>query len=109
MTNYTKTTVLGVSYIRARQLTVYNPLNAPPRLSILEEEVVTTATGDIFQRDVSSLDIDYDPAAAEIVPILDPTTGLPSGQQLTHAEIYAILYSVYFQAAIARDAALPIV
>jgi hypothetical protein len=108
MTNYTKTTVPGVSYIRARQITVYNPLNAPPRLSILEEEVVTTAAGGVFQRDVSSLDIDYDPAAA-IVPILDPTTGLPSGQQLTHAQIYAILYSVYFQAAIARDAALPIV
>jgi hypothetical protein len=100
MPNYKQTTVSGESWQRCYSVTMRNPLEGAKQVVFAEETVVDVggqqtrfpATG-CFQ----AFDADGE------FPLLDPVTGLQVGTA-THAQVYALLYSLYMDTAAKRDA-----
>ena len=113
--NYKETTVNGSSWVRCRAVTINNPLpgntlsdmpqpdGATGPVVYFQEEKVVSLDGSNIHMDAGSCHKPFDPAAT--IPLLDPTTGEPTGTTVTHAELYAILFSLYMQTALERDAA----
>lgn len=103
--NYKESTLTGTSWTRCRCVTITNPLagTTPPTAYFQEERVVEIDGGNTTM-DASSCSKPFDPAS--VITMLNPITGLPTGTTTTHGELYAILYSLYMQTAIERDAAL---
>lgn len=113
--NYRESNITGSTWVRCRAVTITNPhesqLVAPGPLStgvqptayFQEEQVVTLPNNQVILRDLGSCQKAFSPSA--VIPLLDPTTGLPTGTTVTHGELYAILYSLYIQTATERDAA----
>jgi hypothetical protein len=102
MADYKEQSISGNKWQRCRAVTINNPYQGGPRAFFQEEEVVSFA-GSTVNRDVGSCDAVFDPVAGTIA-MVDPTTNLPTGTTVTHAELYAILYSLYLQTATLRDA-----
>ena len=111
--NYKKTTATGTSWVRCRAITITNPLagaeDADPftRLPIgptahFTEEKVLSLDGANVQLPAGSCSKVFNPA--DTITLLDPTTGEPTGEAVTHAALYGILFSLYMQTAIERDA-----
>ena len=48
-----------------------------------------------------ALTVEFDPARE--IALRDPQTGKPTGAVMTYAEVYAVLYSAYLDAALERD------
>ena len=99
---YRSASIDGTQYDRAYQIVIDHPLHRAPRATFFEERVITTPTGSL-SRAVGECHLAYDPTA--LVPLLDPTTGDPTGQSVSMGELYAMLYSVYIHTATARDQA----
>lgn len=102
MANYKETTTEGSSYVRCHTLVVHNPLGEQPMVHFQEEAVVT-----IGDRNFTTLS---DGVRLPVVPeaeiaVIDPATNLPTGEVVTHARLYQLLYSAYIQTALERDAA----
>ena len=51
------------------------------------------------------LDLPFDLEAD--FPLLDPVTGMPTGQTMTNAGLYQALFSLYMQTATRRDVKTP--
>ena len=112
--NYKETTLSGTSWTRCRTVVITNPLagtgpidpstNAPfgPTANFHEEKVISI-DGKQTTVDAGSCRKAFDPAAT--IPLLNPETGEPTGATVTHAELYAILFSLYMQTAVERDGA----
>ena len=58
---------------------------------------------EVVVKDVGNLSVVFDPAA--VIDLVDPATGLPTGQTMTHGDVYVALHSLYLQLATERDAA----
>ena len=101
--NYKQINVTGLSYRRAKSVRIDNPVNQAPTIFFIEEQVTTLASGEILSKEVDQLRVVYDPLAD--IAILDPDTGLPIGETLSHAQVYQYLFSAYMAAATARDVA----
>ena len=101
MSNYNEVTAEGVAWTRCNLVEIENGLAAEKRISFHEQRVVALA-GKNFTEPTSALLVPFDPA--ETIPLVDPSTNLPTGETTTHAEAYRILHSAYLQAAMARDA-----
>lgn len=111
MANYRETSLAGVSWIRCRNITITNPLASTKepgsdKLAIptayFQEEKVISIDGIRNTLDVGSCFKQFNPAST--IPIINPDTGMPTGNTATHAELYVILYSLYLQTAQERDA-----
>jgi hypothetical protein len=103
-TDYQYTAVTGESWLRAKRIVIDNPLNGLPIAKFVEERVVNIAGGEQYFRDQGTLEV---PATEEQmgteIPILDPTTGEPTGQVVTYGEAYNLLKSAYIHFAQLRD------
>ena len=100
MSNYIEVSASGVIWKRCRWVDIENPLNGPRTIRFQEEDVVQMPDKTLTSLSGS--------CAATFslsgeVPLLDPLTNLPTGEVISHAEIYRILHSVYIQTATARD------
>ena len=102
MADYKATTTTVASWQRCYRIVIENALNAVPRMDCLEE-VVTVTDGHAVREIVPGCAMTFNPAA--VVPLRDPVTGDPTGQTMTQAEMYAVMYSAYRHAADERDAA----
>ena len=102
MPDYKESTVSGTSWQRCHTVTVHNQLSQTPRIEFQEEKVINI-DGTSIPQWVGGCTKDF--SAAESFPILDPATNVPTGQTLTHGELYVALYSLYMQTAAERDAA----
>jgi hypothetical protein len=58
--------------------------------------------GDEMRKPAAGITLDFDPA--RVIPLLNPSTGQPTGDETTYGAVYAILYSAYIAAAQERDA-----
>jgi hypothetical protein len=103
MPNYKESAVAGTKYQRACRVLIDNPLNGTPSIMFVEEEVVSSGEGQEITRIVSNLSAPFDPSGT--FPGLDPETNLPVGRDITHGEVYALLYSLYMNLATQRDSA----
>lgn len=102
MADYKESTATGKVWQRCYRVIIENARVGTPNIAFAEEEVV-----DIGGKTVSShagyCNAIFD-AAAGTIAMVDPTTNLPTGTTVSHAELYAILYSLYLQTATQRDA-----
>lgn len=103
MPDYNETTVTGSAWQRCKQVVVDNRLGVTPSIRFDEERVTALSDGDTVHRNLGALSVPFDPAA--VIELRDPATGEATGATITHAEVYAILYSAYLGTAIARDEA----
>jgi hypothetical protein len=102
MTTYHETEVAGTTYVRCKQVAIYNPINKTPTVSFMEEKVVLLGEEQTLTIAIPGfLNMMYDPL--QVVPIIDPETLLPTGSTVLMAEIYVMLFSAYLAAALARD------
>ena len=101
MTNYLETNVSGTSWKRCADITIRNPLNSIPSAIFIEEKVINIDT-DTFKQNDGTCFVEFDPTSGTF-PVLDPSTGQPTGDIATHQELYRLLYSLYMQTALTRD------
>lgn len=102
MPNYKEAPVSGTQWQRCNQVVIDNPYGGVPTVS-MREEMIVTLNGDRFSRSAPGLTFAFDPS--EVIPLLDPTTGQPTGQSVTAGSIYVALASMYAMKAAQRDAA----
>jgi hypothetical protein len=106
MADYKDTTVEGTAYVRCPQFIGWNPYGGTPSISFAEEQVINLTGGQTIRQPASGFTAMLTPeTATNEIPILDPTTGLPTGTSVTFAQVYGIMYSVYIQLAKERDEA----
>lgn len=101
MANYKETSASGVTWVRCNTVVVQNDYEEAPYV-VFSEESVVNLDGVVFKRSTGACRTDFDPAAT--ISLVDPATNLPTGETITHADVYRILHSAYIQAAMARDA-----
>jgi len=101
MANYNETSVTGESYQRTNRIIIENPYQGAPVIAFEEQKIFNLGDGEVLQKPMGQLRLDFNPA--EVINIIDPTTNIATGQTITLGEIYALIYSVYWQKAIERD------
>lgn len=104
---YRKQTVSGTSFQRCRSIMADNEDGSQPKLIFSEERVTEMSDGTKMREPVAQfppLILAMEPG--QTFPLLDPATGLQTGQTVSHEQVYAILFSAYMHAATERDAAL---
>ena len=80
---------------------ISNELDLTPSISYQEEDVVTVGEQQFKTQIMSSVWASFDPTAE--IPLVDPDTGLATGETRTHKDFYVLLHSLYIQQANARD------
>lgn len=100
---YRLATVSGEEYTRCYQVVIDNPLHAAPAATFFEQRVLDSGSGPALAFPAGQCALPYDPGM--VIAIRDPETGLPTGQTLTAAQVYGVVYSAYLHAALERDAA----
>lgn len=88
--------ITGESYIRCPQVVIDNRLGAAPRVTFDRESVLGVEGGAVMRQPMSPRVMTFDPSVE--VPVLNPETGEPTGQTITHGEIYALIYSAFVAA-----------
>lgn len=102
MPNYHESTVTGTSWQRCHTVTIRNPLDGAKKIEFAEERVIAL-DGEDMRTWVVGCERLFVPG--EQFKILNPETNQPTGQVMTHAQLYQALYSLYMQTALERDAA----
>ena len=102
MPDYNETTVAGKQWQRCHQIRIENPLGGTPSVHLSEQKIVLL-DGARYDQSVGGMDITFDPAAE--IPLLNPADGTPLGATMTQGQIHVALWSLYMQAAAARDIA----
>lgn len=112
--NYNETTVSGATWIRSFQVQINNSYNGTPTVVFLEERAVALSDNTVLTIPVQPgfCEVGFDPSAQ--IPLVNPWTGEPMTnndpenpvqQYASHIEAYILLWSLYLQTAMERDAA----
>lgn len=100
--DYKESQVTGRSWRRCHLISIHNPLPHEGAPSVyfemsdavnLAERTLATPAGGVA--------VAFDPA--RVIPLLDPTTGEPTGREMSYGEVYAILYSAFIDAAVSEE------
>ena len=100
--NYKSNTETGEVYTRCFNVTVNNPLNSVPTVNMMEEAVFSIA-GKTVTQPGRFLQKAFNPT--ETIDLVNPLTGEPIGQSITHQELYVMLFSLWLSTAKAHDQA----
>lgn len=101
MADYKAEQVAGSSWQRCYRVTIQNNRGAIPSVTFDEQRITLLGDREIAEN-VDSCSDTFNPSS--VIEIRNPNTGEKTGQTITQAELYAIVYSLYIQAAKARDA-----
>ena len=106
--NYKETNLTGTAWTRCRAVTINNPLqsslvDAGSPVAYFQEEQVISMEGANLMRDSGACSARFTPNG--VIHLRDPETGEATGETVTHAALYAILFSLYMQTALERDGA----
>lgn len=109
MPNYQESQVDGTKWRRCERIEIANP-SAPetPRITFFERDVIGidgNVVGVAGNAPNAALSVQYDQNA--VIDLYDPETLEPTGQTITHAQLYVMLFSAYMTTAVARDNAPP--
>lgn len=105
MSDYKESLVSGTVWQRCHTVRVNNTYQEQPFIEFLEEKIVVLDGNTYIRQGVQGLcEKHFSPT--DIFPIIDPTTNTLTGQTMTHAEFYTVLYSLYMQTAMERDSQL---
>jgi hypothetical protein len=105
MPDYNETTLTGAAWQRCHEVSIANTRNTLPVIQFYEERVIVLDDGAEIRQPLGALTVPFDPA--RLIPLRDPLTGEATGDEMTYGQAYAVLYSAYLEAALARDADLP--
>ena len=103
MPDYKESTVVGQQnqHQRCYQIIISNPFDNAPSVRFDEETLVILPDGSKINKQIGGITVPFDPLKS--VSIRNPATWELTGQTLTFGEVYAILASAYWQAALDRD------
>lgn len=101
MPNYNETPInAGSRWNRATRVVIDNKYGVTPTIDFVEEMAMSDGQ-EVLVKPLGRLSIPFDPAAT--IDLVNPETGEPLGQTMTHAQMYVALHSLYIQLATARD------
>jgi hypothetical protein len=100
MINYNESNVTGTSWQRCHTIQISNQFEQPRIINFIEERIFLLDDNTRFNQYMPGCQTPYN--AETSFPILDSNEN-PTGETMTHAELYQALYSLYIQAARARD------
>jgi hypothetical protein len=100
MPDYKASDVAGHSWVRCNMISIFNPSDGAPSYSFQEEKIIEIAEEKIVQS-FGSLYGTFNPA--NVVPVVDIVTLLPTGETFTELELYTMLFSKYMALANVRD------
>lgn len=105
--DYKETKVVGRRWVRCGAVRVANPVpgQGEPQITFIEQDAIALDDGNVAAspRPGGDVTVGFDPAAK--FDLYNPKTGAKTGKRATHAEVYALLYSLYRASAESRDAA----
>lgn len=105
MADYKSQNITGQSWQRCCRVEISNPKGGIPQVNFVEEKIVDTGSGYITQPIVNLLDLcSATFSATGEFPLVDTETLLPTGQTMTHGQLYQALFSLYMDTATKRDA-----
>lgn len=104
MPDYKEQQATGRTWVRCKVVTIENPLNGTAQVTFQETQCASI-NGITSEQFAGLLGLEFKPDSS--VALRDPQTGELTGQTSTHAQVYQLLYSIYMQAALERDAAAP--
>lgn len=105
MSKYIETPLSAAAYQRCRKITIWNPFMETPTVQFEEEQIIKRANNTLLHDDVGTITKlinKFD----ETFPVYDPVTQVKTGQDASIAQLYALIWSVYMNEAISRDAHL---
>ena len=100
MANYKETEVAGSEYTRCCEIHIFNPRDRAPNVSFVEQRI-TTLGDRTLETYAGQIDMPFDPAKE--IDVIDPETNEPTGEVVTLADVYQLIYSVYLKEALLRD------
>ena len=103
MPNYNEASLSGSEYTRCYEIRIANQLDQIPIIEFKEQRITTLSNGKTITDNIGLLEVSFNPAM--LIELIDPTTGQQTGQTITFADVYAILYSAYIKQATIRDSA----
>lgn len=98
--NYREQTATGTLWRRCNQVVLNNPLDASPSARFDEQDVVSVGSSKVTNY-AGYLEVPFNPDGAFV--ILDPETGAPTGETMTHVALYRAMFSLYMHQATLRD------
>jgi hypothetical protein len=100
--DYKEQSISGKSWIRAKNISIANPYNASPVITIQEERAIMVDST-VITAPVSGLLLDVISDVTLEIPILDLNTLEDTGTTTSVAEIYKLLHAYYHYSAKKRD------
>ena len=87
-------TMAGEQFVRCLQVVIDNRAALPaPVVTFHQERVVQESGGALLRAPLSPATLRFDPAAK--IPVIDPDTGEATGDVVTHADVFKLVYSAY--------------
>ena len=96
MANFRESAVTGTKWSRCRGINIQNSYGQTPSIT-LQEETLVLIDGTTQNMSGRNLNVEFNPAA--VITLRNPVTDVLTGTTITQGEVYAILYSLYRQAA----------
>lgn len=100
-TNYNEQSGQGQYWQRCNVAVINNPLDGVADITFHEQSVIRLDNGMTVKQAINACRAQFD--AAAVVPVVDPSTGQPTGETFTHGKLYQYIYSLYIQTAQLRD------
>ena len=103
MADYKESTVTGrqSQHQRCYQITVSNPYDSVPSVRFDEEILLNLPDGSKINKQIGGITVQFEPD--KVISVRNPATWDLTGQNVTFGQVYAILASAYWQAALERD------
>lgn len=97
MADLSETAVVGNSWVRTNQIVVDNPQGGVPEITYHVERAYNFPDG-VITKALPEIKRVFDPT--KVVSIRNPLTGELTGGTITLGEVYALIYSAFYQDAI---------
>lgn len=103
MANYKESNISGTKWVRSNVIIIQNPEEIDGKGIIFqEEEKMVLGDGTTISNPYGpGLRAKFNPSNQ--IEMLDPATGLPTGQYVSEYVVYQALFSKYFAMAVQRD------
>ena len=98
--DYKESIITGTQWTRSNIVVVNNDYGKTPKITFGEETRIAIGDGSI-QASTGTVMCNFDPETT--FHMLNPTTNEPTGDSVSHAALYAQLYSLYMHLANLRD------
>lgn len=100
MANYKESTISGNKWQRCCRVVISNVYGRTPIIEFVEEAAFSDGAS-VVTNQLGRISTPFDPLSE--IQLLDIDTGIPTGQTITHLDMYKYIFSLYMQQATIRD------